>query len=108
MIQEAYPLNSDELALSQAVFAWYSMESKTGYSPFHLVYGTKANNHGVLETLPGEAEIGTMPLSLEENFRARDLALQNHTRIRTSNKLRLAILAKTLEEKNIGDWVMMK
>ena len=65
MLQEADPSISDEMALSQAVYAWNAMESKTGYSPFQLVYGIVDNNAGVLETLSPQAEVGNLPRLLE-------------------------------------------
>ena len=83
---EADSTVTDKVALCWAIYAYNVSESKTGYSPFQLVYGVTDHFPGLLESSPTELQDPDLPQSIQAQFFARDEALSNHTRIRCSQE----------------------
>ena len=99
-------------ALSAAVFAYNSCETKTGYTPAQLVFGQHAGVGGLLEMTPAQlSEKNDIPDSLAGQMRAREEALANHLSIKADQKFKEMLRRKTVpgkEHKPIGSWVYFK
>ena len=111
MIMEADQNIQEKTALCWATYAYNASESKTGYTPFQLVYGMVDHFPGILEANPTELQEPDLPQSIQAQFTARDEALANHMRIRSSMRIRNALLAKTRptpDNKEVGAWVHFK
>ena len=111
MIIEAESNISDRVALCWATYAFNASESKTGFSPFQLVYGITDHFPGILEVCPTELQETDLPQLIQSQFIAREEALANHIRIRCSQRIRNALLSKTRptpDNKDVGSWAHFK
>ena len=110
-LQEEDSSIDDHSALTWALLAYNATPTFTGYAPAQLVYGS----HNVLtpaqDLSPVECQDPDTSSSILQDLLAREKAIENHTIIRNSRKLREVILGRsrpTPEVKRLGSYVWYK
>ena len=111
MLQEAEKL-TDEQALAWAITAYNSCEHKSGYSAATLVFGNHEELPGIQELSPTQLQNeDNLPQTISSNLAAREMAVQNHQKLKLQQKFRHAILSKIIPDKDrkeVGQWVWVK
>ena len=110
-LQEEDSSIDDHSALTWALLAYNATPTFTGYAPAQLVYGS----HNVLtpsqDLSPVECQDPDTNSSILKDLLAREKAIENHSIIRNSKKLREVVLGRsrpTPEVKRLGSYVWFK
>ena len=109
MLRDGKPNMTQQEALSWAVFAWNTTETRGGYSPRHIMFGPQDVDTNILDQ--GPTELQDYSGSLKSLFQAREEARINHLTLKCSSKIKEALYRKTIptiDSKPIGTWVWVR
>ena len=109
MMRDGRPQMTQQEALSWAVFAWNTTETRGGYCPRHIMFGPQDVESNILDQ--GPTELQDYSGCLKRLFDARNEARINHLTLKASSKIREALYRKTIptiDSKPIGSWVWVR
>ena len=109
MMRDGRPQMTQQEALSWAVFAWNTTETRGGYCPRHIMFGPQDVENSILDQ--GPTELQDYSGCLKRLFDARNEARINHLTLKASSKIREALYRKTVptvDSKPIGSWVWVR
>ena len=109
MLRDGRPQMTQQEALSWAVFAWNTTETRGGYCPRHIMFGPQDVENSILDQ--GPTELQDYSGCLKRLFDARNEARINHLTLKASSKIREALYRKTVptvDSKPIGSWVWVR